>query len=161
MPVASRFRFQHHFLREGIQLLLLNQVEQVLLREVLVEKHAVVQVLESGYGAQDELLRLVLYVDSRIQQPAAVGALIVVRDLADSFFSRIVLSFRRVHSSCVEVRISPFVAVLVADVQVQLQVLAGQVNAAEPSACCLTLVYSFVKVGILEKSAAVFVESAR
>ena len=147
-PASSGFRFEDDFFGDRGQLLLLFQHIDIGRREVLIDKHTVTQVLQSRYRTQCEVVSLIFQIQPCIHQIAIVTAGIIV--------GRFQVGSRVLVISSVS--ISSLIAVLIADVQVQLHVLAGQVDASEPSSGSLAFVYLFVKVGILEKASSVFIK---
>ena len=82
LPSLSRLALEGDFLADGVDALLLFECVGVVNREVLVHEHAVVQALESGHGIEDEIVGLMLDVETGIQEATAISAFAVVGDFA-------------------------------------------------------------------------------
>ena len=78
LPSASRLRLHDDFLAQRFRILLLHDRIDILFREVLVEVHPVVEILESRSAAQREVSALVFQVHSRVDQIPPVSAVVVV-----------------------------------------------------------------------------------
>ena len=78
LPSASRLRLHDDFFAQRFRILLLHDRIDILFREVLVEVHPVVEILESRGAAQREVSALVFQVHSRVDQIPPVSAVVVV-----------------------------------------------------------------------------------
>ena len=71
-PTAVVAAFESQFFAPGVDALLLCQAEIVRVREILIERHVVVQVLVGRDGRQDKLVSGILCVEAAVQQASAV-----------------------------------------------------------------------------------------
>ena len=132
LPARAGVRLQYDFLAQGFCVLFLHQGIDVGFGEVLVQGHPVVQVLESGDAAQDEVPCVVFDAQSAVCQVAPVSAGAVVRDGADVFGAVFLFA---VGASGIGVGVSALVGVLVIGGEVQFQVGIGKPDGTYASSC--------------------------
>ena len=107
--------------------------------------------LISGYGTECEILCLVLYIKSGIQQVAVIATFIIV-----SRFGYI-SGFFIVES----IRVTALVTIFITYIKVELPIVAGQVDGADTSTGRLPFIYLFiVERCIAEETAFVFIKSS-
>ena len=159
LPAATRAALQHDFLTEGVRALPLLQCIDVGGGEVLVYRHPVFQVLVAGDDAEGEVSRLMLQVQTCIQQVAIVAVVAVVRHLPDVGLQLFRLP-GGVGAALIEVGVAVLVAVFVVDVQVGFPVLRREVDGADASACRLSLVGALSGQGVAEEAALIVVEAS-
>ena len=107
--------------------------------------------LISGYGTECEILRLVLYIKSGIQQVAVIATFIIVSRLG------YISGFFIVES----IRVTALVTIFITYIKVELPIIAGQVDGADTSTGRLPFIYLFiVERCIAEETAFVFIKSS-
>ena len=115
----------------------------------------VVQELEARHTAQDEVVGLMLQVEPTVQQVALVAALVVVGNAADVVGA----VFLALGHAGIFVRISALVGVFIVQGEVQLQVLAGQVDGTNTASELVVLVHPLiVQRHVLEETSLVLIE---
>ena len=149
LPAAVFLALHHDFFTDGIDALFLFEGIRVFGCEVLVQKHTVFQKLISGDGAQCEVLCLMLYVHSGVQQIAVIAALIVVGRLGYVSGCLIIES----------VGVTALVAVFITYVEVEFPILTGQVNGTGASTGGLAFIYLLIiKCRITEETSFIVVK---
>ena len=82
-PGSDRLPALHHkILRKGMLPLFLGEGEIRLRKEILVERHVVVDILPGSYGGEIHLLPVVAYCKAVVEHQAVVEACVVVAYLA-------------------------------------------------------------------------------
>ena len=143
MPCLTRLAFEGDFLADRVDALLLFKGIGVAWREVLVHVHTVVQVLESGHGIEDEVICLMLDIETCVQEATTIGAFAVVGDLI--FF--------------IIIRITPFVGIVIVHVEIEFPVIRSKPNGTDASASGLHIIYLLVEERVGEESVRTFVIS--
>ena len=156
LPAASGFGFEDNFLAQCLGVLLLHHGIDVLFREVLVQIHVVTQVLEAGHTTQNEVVGLILQVQSGIQQVTLVAAGVVVGD-ATNVLRTVFFAF---YLSGIFIRITSLVGVFVVHGEIKFQVVGGQVDGTDTSAEFIVGINPFAVEVILEEPTLMVVEQA-
>lgn len=97
--------------------------------------------LISGYGTECEILRLVLYIKSGIQQVAVIATFIIVSRLG------YISGFFIVES----IRVTALVTIFITYIKVELPIIAGQVDGADTSTGRLPFIYLLLLSAALRK----------
>ena len=157
LPTLARFRLQNQLLADGFGILLLHHGVKVLRSEILVQIHLVIQVLESGDAAQDEIVCLVLEVQAGIQQVTLVTAFVVIIDFVQVIGTVFRLS---IGTAYISIRVSALVGIFIIERKVQFTVFGRQVDSPDTSAEFIVHIDSFAIELVLEESALVLIESS-
>ena len=140
LPSLAGFTLECNFFANGVDALLLLDGISIQRREVLVHKHAVVQVLESGYGIENEIICLVFDVETGIQEATTIRTFAVVGNLS----KQVCTVFLSTKLSGIKIGITTFVGIVVSGGKVYLPIIGRQPYGTDASATGLHVVYFLV-----------------
>ena len=153
LPAATGFGLEYQFLTYGLGVLFLNHSIDILLREILVQIHLIFQILKSRHTAENEIICLMLQIQSTIQQITFVSAFLVIGNFAD-----IVLTILfPTHQSGVRIRITALIGKLIIQGKVQFQILFRKINGTKAPSKFITFVDFAVVAHYIFKETALMV----
>ena len=156
LPSLARLALEGDFFGDGVDALLLLDGVGIHRREVLIHEHAVVQVLESGHGIEDEVVCLMLDVEAGVQEATAIRAFLVVGNLTE----QVRTVFLTLELAGIIIRIATLVGIVVSGGKVYLPIRRRQPDGTDASASGLHVVHLLVEERVGKESVRSFVITA-